>query len=268
VQYIVLLLVVLVSSYLLLKNKMARKKKSDGETTSKRKETETSEESAIKKPKTRSSSKTENLKRSNSTSSIYEDFFDSYKDESGESIDPFGLEKLFNDLGYPPESIEVLLLCYKISAKVPGYFYKDEFVDGMKSLRCSNATQLKKNLKDSLKDLDNPTKFKELYEYAFKFSKGDKENSRTIDTESAKGMIQILMTGRFELGEKFALFLEQSNYKAMNLDQWMCLLEFARNVKSDLSNLNEKDNFWPLIIDEFIEWMDKDKNPNKSEEDH
>ncbi len=26
-------------------------------------------------------------------------------------------------------------------------------------------------------------------------------------------------------------------------------------------------SFWPLIIDEFIEWMDKDKNPNKSEED-
>ena len=85
------------------------------------------------------------------------------------------------------------------------------------------------------------THFQELYEYAFKFSKGDKENSRTIDTESAKGMIQILMSGRYELGEKFALFLEQSNYKAMNLDQWMCLLEFARNVKPDLSNLNEKD---------------------------
>ena len=53
VQYIVLLLVVLLSSYLLFKNKMPRKKKSDGETTSKRKETENSDESAIKKPKTR-----------------------------------------------------------------------------------------------------------------------------------------------------------------------------------------------------------------------
>ncbi len=51
----------------------------------------------------------------------------------------------------------------------------------------------------------------------------------------------------------------------MNSDAWMCLLEFVKNLKSDLSNLKTTDNFWPVVLDDFIEWIDKDKVPTKEE---
>jgi len=51
---------------------------------------------------------------------------------------------------------------------------------------------------------------------------------------------------------------EQTEYKAMNMDQWTGFLHFCEEVeiKPDLSNYDES-QAWPLLVDNYVEWARK-----------
>lgn len=44
----------------------------------------------------------------------------------------------------PPEDIRALILAWRMSAKDMGYFTRDEFIGGMRSLRCDSIEALRK----------------------------------------------------------------------------------------------------------------------------
>ncbi|TYJ18104.1 hypothetical protein E1A91_A09G099300v1 [Gossypium mustelinum] len=47
----------------------------------------------------------------------------------------------------------------------------------------------------------------------------------------------------------------QSDYKVINMDQWMGFFRFCNEISfPDFSNYNP-DLAWPLILDNFVEWM-------------
>jgi len=53
--------------------------------------------------------------------------------------------------------------------------------------------------------------------------------------------------------------------KAVSRDVWDQCLEFSREIRSDLSNW-EDDGAWPGIIDEFVEFVNKDTGKKKEVE--
>jgi hypothetical protein len=65
--------------------------------------------------------------------------------------------------------------------------------------------------------------------------KQDKDQ-RSMEIETAKGMLQLLLANQWSLFPQFLKFLDESKYKVINKDQWANILEFTRFIHDDLSN--------------------------------
>ncbi|XP_065885414.1 DCN1-like protein 5 isoform X2 [Dysidea avara] len=153
----------------------------------------------------------------------------------GEEIGPEGVENFCYDLGVEPEDIVMLVIAWHMKAKRMGYFTRSEWMEGLQDLQCSKLDDLKRKL-DSLRcELDNSTMFKDIYKYSYDFAK-DKDQ-RSMDLELAIGMLTLLLASRWNLHADFITYLkEQGQYKVINRDQWVNILEFSRTISDDLLN--------------------------------
>lgn len=62
------------------------------------------------------------------------------------------------------------------------------------------------------------------------------KDQRSMDIDTAKAMLQLLLGKHWTLFGQFNNFLEHSKYKVINKDQWCNILEFSRTIVNDLSN--------------------------------
>ncbi|XP_072332839.1 DCN1-like protein 5 isoform X4 [Scyliorhinus torazame] len=182
-------------------------------------------------------------------------WFYEYTDEI---VGPEGMEKLCEDIGVEPENIIMLVLAWKLEAQNMGFFTKEEWLKGMTSLQCDCTERLQSKFDYLRSQLNDLTAFKQIYRYAFDFAR-DKDQ-RSLDIDTAKSMLALLLGRTWALFSAFYQFLEhmnslqQSKYRVMNKDQWFNVLEFSRTVLADLSNYDE-DGAWPVLLDEFVEWQ-------------
>ncbi|XP_052323458.1 DCN1-like protein 5 isoform X2 [Oncorhynchus keta] len=103
--------------------------------------------------------------------------------------------------------------------------------------RCDCIERLQGKLDYLRNHLNDTIIFKNIYRYAFDFAR-DKDQ-RSLDMDTAKSMLGLLLGRTWPLFPVFNQFLEQSKYKVMNKDQWYNVLEFSRTVSTDLSNYDE-----------------------------
>ncbi|KAI1893929.1 hypothetical protein AGOR_G00128710 [Albula goreensis] len=169
-----------------------------------------------------------------------------------EVVGPEGMEKFCEDIGVEPENIIMLVLAWKLEAPNMGFFTKEEWIKGMTTLQCDCTERLQGKLDYLRSQLNDTAVFKNIYRYAFDFAR-DKDQ-RSLDMDTAKSMLALLLGRTWPLFPVFHQFLEQSKYKVMNKDQWYNVLEFSRTVHADLSNYDE-DGAWPVLLDEFVEWQ-------------
>lgn len=62
------------------------------------------------------------------------------------------------------------------------------------------------------------------------------KDQRSMDVETAKLMLNLLLGKQWKLYPLFAKFIDQSKYRVINKDQWCNILEFSRSISTDLSN--------------------------------
>ncbi|XP_061574810.1 DCN1-like protein 5 [Cololabis saira] len=165
---------------------------------------------------------------------------------------PEAMEKFCEDIGVEPENIIMLVLAWHLEAATMGYFTKDEWLRGMTILQCDCTERLQSKLDYLRNELNDSALFKNIYRYAFDFSRD--KNQRSLDMDTAKSMLALLLERTWPLFPVFCQFLEQSKYKGLNKDQWYNVLEFRRTINTDLSNYDE-DGAWPVLLDEFVEWQ-------------
>ncbi|XP_071483960.1 DCN1-like protein 4 [Diadema antillarum] len=181
-----------------------------------------------------------------------QNWYRDYIDSDTDSIGPEGMEKFCEDIGVEPENLVMLVIAWTLDAKQMGFFTHIEWMNGMTKLQVDCIEKLRAKL-DSLRSLlDEPLTFKKIYRYAFDFAR-DKDQ-RSMDLETAKAMLTLLLGRQWPLFNHFYQFLEQSRYKVINKDQWCNILEFSRAIRADLSNYDE-DGAWPVMLDEFVEWF-------------
>lgn len=179
-------------------------------------------------------------------------WFHEYTTDDEDTLGPEGMEKFCEDIGVEPENIVMLVLAWKLEAKSMGFFTKAEWLKGMTDLQCDSVRKLQLRLDYLRTLLDDPATFKNIYRFAFDFAR-DKDQ-RSMDIDTAKAMLALVLGKHWPLFGSFHQFLEQSKYKVINKDQWCNILEFSRLVNVDLSNYDE-DGAWPVLLDEFVEWM-------------
>lgn len=177
-------------------------------------------------------------------------WFNQYAD--GEEIGPEGVEKFCIDLEVDPEDIVMLVIAWHMKAKRMGYFTRSEWMEGMKTLNCVKISDLKRKLGSLRMELDDPFVFKEIYRYSYDFAKD--RDQRSMELELAIGMLTLLLASRWSLQSDFVTYLkEQTQYKVINRDQWVNILEFSRTINDDLHNY-DLNGAWPVLMDEYVEW--------------
>ncbi|CAH2300182.1 DCN1-like 4 [Pelobates cultripes] len=121
-------------------------------------------------------------------------------------VGPEGMEKFCEDIGVEPENVVMLVLAWKLDAQNMGYFTLQEWLKGMTSLQC-DATEKLRNTLDYLRSLLNePTNFKLIYRYAFDFAR--EKDQRSLDMNTAKCMLGLLLGKTWPLFPVFHQFLE------------------------------------------------------------
>ncbi|KAK7096854.1 DCN1-like protein 5 [Littorina saxatilis] len=219
-------------------------------------ETDWPEREKSKKAKTSSSKRGMSI-NSAFNNKVCTSWFREYTTKDEKCLGPEGMEKFCEDIGVEPENVVMLALAWKLQAQNMGFFTHEEWMKGMIDLQCDCIPKLQNKLEYLKSLLNDSVTFKSIFRFAFDFAK--EENQRSLDTETAKAMLTLLLGGQWPLHSSFSQFLDQhTRYKVMNKDQWCSVLEFSRSILPDLSNYDE-DGAWPVMLDEFVEWLKEEQ---------
>ena len=179
------------------------------------------------------------------------------KDEPGK-MNGDKIEAFARELGLDPfADPTILYVLWHMEPKKGGQVSKDEFVQGMVKMDCESLAQLKAKL-DSLRGkLRGDGAFASFWGWVYGFNCEDGQRSISIDL--VRGLTQMLLSKeRWPLVGEWCDFLAQIGPKgAVTKDTWVLVLDFARRVRPDLSNYDAEQDAWPVIFDEFIEWLGK-----------
>jgi len=179
-------------------------------------------------------------------------FFERYKDVNQDAILAEGIMQLCEDLDVSPEDVVMLIISWHMNAQSMGEFSRSEFEDGLEKLGIDSLTKLKAKLPDLRAQLNDPTAFKQIYNYAFSFSK--EKEQKCLQLETAVAMWKILITPeKWSHIDSWCQFLENHHKRAVFKDTWTQFLDFIENMDSNFSNYDEN-GAWPYLIDEFVAW--------------
>ncbi|CAN0899719.1 DCN1-like protein 4 [Linum grandiflorum] len=185
-----------------------------------------------------------------------DNLFNTYANRSSGLIDPEGIETLCSDLEVDHTDVRILMLAWKMKAEKQGYFTLDEWRRGLKALRAENITKLKKALPELEKEVKRPSNFVDFYSYGFRYCLME-EKQKSIDIENICQLLDLVLGSQHRIQvDYFIEYLKiQSDYKVINLDQWMGFYRFCNEISfPELSNY-DPELAWPIILDNFVEWI-------------
>ncbi|CAL5375697.1 unnamed protein product [Camellia sinensis] len=167
---------------------------------------------------------------------------------------PEGIEALCSDLGVDHTDVRILMLAWKMNAQKQGYFTQDEWQRGLKALTVETVNKLKNTHSWNYR-MRMPQNFADFYSFAFQYC------LTAIDVECICELLDIVMGSQFP--SQVALFTKylkiQNDYKVIYMDQWTSFLQFCSQISfPDLKNYDTTEA-WPLILDDFVEWMREEK---------
>ncbi|KAJ1536887.1 hypothetical protein HK096_006886 [Nowakowskiella sp. JEL0078] len=169
-----------------------------------------------------------------------------YKDEDEDLIGIDGVLQFCEDLEVDPQDVVVLVIAWYMSAQKIGEFTKAGFINGVDSIE-----KLKEELPRIRSDLNDKKKFKEIYEFTFKF--GLQENRKNLSIESASSFWKLLLDGKFRYLDLWLKFLEDEDAgKAVTKDTWNLMPIFVEDCDSDPDfESHDENSAWPVLIDSF-----------------
>ncbi|ORY51495.1 dcun1d1 protein [Rhizoclosmatium globosum] len=166
-----------------------------------------------------------------------------------------GTEKLCQDLEVDPTEAVTLVLANHLKCENMCEFKRNGWVDGWSKLGCETVEDMKKAVVDMRSELDDPTRFRELYIYTFNFAKA--ENQKSLDKDTAIAFWQLLFSNKYKYIDLWLEFLEDHK-NAISRDTWIQFLDFTQKYSTNLEGY-EDDGAWPVLIDEFVEFVQENE---------
>ncbi|CAN1172308.1 DCN1-like protein 4 [Linum perenne] len=136
--------------------------------------------------------------------------------------------------------------------------HQDEWQTGLKALKGNTILKLVKSLSELQKEVEAPDNFEDFYSFAFKYCLTE-EKQKSVDIETICELLKIVLGLQFrsQVDSLVEYLKAQKDYKVINKDQWIGFLRFCKEITfPDLGNYDEN-QAWPLILDNFVDWMKK-----------
>ncbi|KXZ49925.1 hypothetical protein GPECTOR_19g376 [Gonium pectorale] len=184
-----------------------------------------------------------------------EAMYQRYKEPDEDYISVDGITRFCEELEVDPTDIVVLIISYYMNAAVMCEYSKDEFTSGLVKLGVDSADKLKRRLPELRAEVKADGKFKEVYTFAYNFSR--EKGQKCVQLDTAVGMWQLLFSvpeQRWPLIDDWCEFLTKHHNRAISRDTWLQLYDFIKSVKPDFSNFDEN-SAWPYLLDEFVDHM-------------
>ncbi|ONM04493.1 Defective in cullin neddylation protein [Zea mays] len=200
-------------------------------------------------------------------------FFYTYADNSSVMIDPEGIETLCSHLEVPHTDVRILMLAWKMGCEKQGYFTLDEWRAGLKALRADSISKLKKAFPELVQEVilspqiisyvqvTRPSNFQDFYIYAFRYCLTE-DKKKCIEIPVACELLNLVLGLQFRPQvDKLSNYLKyQNDYKVINMDQWMGFMRFCNEINFPSLDNYDSDLAWPLILDNFVEWLRENKS--------
>ena len=170
-----------------------------------------------------------------------------------------GIEQFYKDLGVNAESDVIVLLVSKyMGAKQMGEYQFEEFKAGCENLGCDTIQAWRSTLKNVLiPELKNEAKFQELYKFAFGFA--TEPGKKNVEIQTALALWDLFLGSRCSFLEKWKDFLcgkeDRKELIVVTKDVWELFYDLVKQTKGQIQNF-EDDGAWPVIVDEFIEYLE------------
>jgi Cullin binding len=176
-----------------------------------------------------------------------------------------GIATLGEKLGIDAsEDIRILVLFWKIDCKeIPGSITQAEWTKGCETLGVDSFDSMADLLPSYDLGFMENSAFKDFFKYCFKFNLTG--THRTLPKEVAVDLLHLILKDRdpYKRVESFCKFLQRPDctYTCITMDQWCSFFDFNIEVGDDISNYDESTSAWPVLIDEFVDYLANEPIP-------
>ncbi|KAK1052051.1 Scaffold-type E3 ligase [Friedmanniomyces endolithicus] len=198
--------------------------------------------------------------------------FDKYRDDprnEPDNIDVGGTSKLLGQLQIELDDVGALIFSDIVSSPSLGKITREGFIDGWAEVNIDSLPKMRNLVLQRRSALPSDRDiFKNVYNHTFTLALAP--GAKTLPLEMAVEFWRMLFTppaydwrtSSTPWLDWWLEFLPAKKTKAVNKDLWKQTLSFAEQTMRDdsLSFWNEESS-WPSVIDEFVEWIKKEKRP-------
>ena len=177
----------------------------------------------------------------------------------------------FHQLRLDANDWTTLALAWRWKCKQGGVIYRSEFIDGMRAMGCETIEQLQsevERLKEQLLQPGHRSEYKDFFAFVFHFVRRTHETSRrTIPMDTACRLLESLLSSRYEVHvRRLCRYMREggggrATTARVTFDQWQSLLDWVENMDVEYMAYEEENSCWPVMLDDFIEWMRQHDKP-------
>jgi len=169
-----------------------------------------------------------------------------------------GMLALQEDLGAVDDDDPLMMVvAWKLNCQVTWEISRQEWMDGFSLHGIHSMRQVTEKATQWKGELRNAEDFKQFYFFVFNYLRGEK---KVLEMDSVELVWEMLIKPRgWGLYDKWMAFLKESGTKAISKDSWQQLYESMNTYPKNLNNYDEN-AAWPLLFDEFVEWMKKESD--------
>lgn len=182
--------------------------------------------------------------------------FAKYKEPGSDTIEVQGTERFCTDLGVDPSDPIMLIIAWQMRANTMCVFTLEEWTAGFTSMGVESVEALKGKFSSLRALLNDADSFKDFYSWCFDFSKEPGQGVRTLAVEVACQMWQLTVGARYAAPvQRWLEFVQAKKIKVVTKDVWDMLLTFFVSVNQDTLADFDDDGAWPVLIDDYVEWV-------------